>query len=149
MGGVVTFDYSQWIARYPEFGPTGLNVSQATASLYFQEASLYLDNTGCSRVWNLVNRALYLNMIVAHIAKLYAIGADGLPLNPLVGRISDGSEGTVSVRAELESQGASAAFWTQTTYGFSYWSATQRYRSAVYRSPWQGPRAARPAWPPY
>ena len=136
--GSVVFNYSAWVQRYPEM----VGVSEVLANNYFTEATLYLDNSAASRVRNLAQRALLLNMITAHIAKLYALDASGAALaNPIVGRISAATQGSVSVQTELADLGKGAAFWSQTPYGLSYWQATAQYRTAVYRAapPYQFP----------
>ena len=129
--GPVTFNYTTWVARYPEFA----GVTEPVAELYFAEAQLYLDNSPCSRIQDANARLLMLNMITAHIAWLGRIGPDGQPINPLVGRIADASEGSVSVSAELQDLGKSAAFWTQSQYGLAFWQASNRYRRGVYVAP--------------
>lgn len=127
--GVVSFDYSAWVLTFPEFA----GVSEPRATMFFAEATLYLNNTAGSRVTDLGQRALLLNLITAHLAWLNRLGPDGQPLNPLVGRISDATEGSVSVRAELAELGQSAAFWSQSQYGLRFWQATARFRTAIYR----------------
>lgn len=130
--GVVVFNYSAWVSRYPEF----TSVTEPIANDYFTEATLYLANSPCSRVTNLAQRAMLLNMITAHIARLYQLTASGQELAmPLVGRISSATEGSVSVQTELPDLGKNAAFWAQTPYGFSFWQATAQFRTAVYRAP--------------
>ena len=105
--------------------------------MYFAEAGLYLDNTDASPVpYNPpsdVTRLMLLNMITAHIAFLRKPGA-----SPLVGRVSNATEGSVSVATDVGQQSASAQFWLQSPYGFSYWQATASYRTARYVP---GPRA--------
>jgi hypothetical protein len=61
----------------------------------------------------------------------------GVPniIQPLgvVGRISDASEGDVSVSAQWEMPpSANAAYFLQTKYGAQYWTMTARYRTALF-----------------
>lgn len=130
--GVVSFDYTGWSARYPELSSS---VNSALATLYFGEATLYLDNTDCSIVVDLGQRTTLLNMITAHIAQLNApIG--GQPATPLVGRIETASEGSVSVTAKYADQvPGSMAWFIQTKYGAAYWAASAIYRTMRYVLP--------------
>lgn len=125
----MTFDYTGWSARYPELaGSTG----QALAQAYFDnDAVLYLDNTACSPVPDVNKRRALLNMIVAHIAALNSPTADGQPASPLVGRITNASEGSVNVSVDMPGPD-SAAFWMQTKYGAAFWQATASLRTMRY-----------------
>lgn len=127
MNGVVVFDYAAWSARYPEFS----SVMQATAQQYFYEAQLYCDNTPCSIVRDLCERSILLNMVTAHIAALNA-PLNGQPSSPLVGRISNATEGSVSVGAQMDMPPGSAQWFNQTKYGAAYWQATAQFRSMLY-----------------
>ena len=130
--GVVTFVYADWVARYPELAPW---VSSSLAQLYFNEATLYLDNTLSSLVVNVEQRTPLLYMLTSHIAQLNA-SIGGIPSSPLVGRIADATEGSVTVRSELDMAAGSAQWYAQTKYGIAYWQATAQYRTARYL---QGP----------
>lgn len=118
----VVFDPAVFKQRYPEFG----TIPDATLDLYFAEAQIYLDNTGCSEVKNLNTRRLLLWMVTAHIAALNS-GVNGQPPSGLVGRVSNATEGSVSVGAEYNVPGT-AAWFSQTQYGASYWEASKRFR---------------------
>lgn len=131
----VTFDYATWITRYPEF----VNVAQPLAQEYFNEAGLYCANDTCNPAFCILSTLL--NMLTAHIAWLNAPrDASGnpsstgtLPAPAIVGRISNASEGSVSVAAEYESSGSpSDAFFTQTKYGAAFWQATAQFRTMRY-----------------
>lgn len=122
---VAVFDYDTWAARYPELAA---KVSPALAASYFVEAGLYLDNTDCSPVDDVNIRLVLLNMIVAHIAALNAALAD--PSSPLVGRISNVTEGSVSIG--MEAMTGIPAYWSQSRYGLQYWQATAPYRTMQY-----------------
>jgi hypothetical protein len=125
--GIVVFSYSQWQFRYPElaaFVPAGM------AAAYFAEAGLYVDNSPCGIVTDLGRRALILNMLVAHLAALNA-PLNGQPSSPLVGRISNASEGSVSVATALTVPG-SAEWFATTKYGLAAWQALAPYRTARY-----------------
>lgn len=126
--GVVVFNYAAWIARYPEFAA----VLEPTAQLYFDEATLYLNNTACSIVADTSKRATLLNMLTAHIAWLNRKDASGQPANPLVGRIDSATEGSVSVHADMTGVPGTAAWFLQSAYGAAYWQATAMYRTMRY-----------------
>ena len=118
---MISFDYNIWSARYPEI--TG--VSPDLAAAYFAEAQLYCDNTDTSPIPE-TERALLLNMLVAHIARLTTMSSAGI-----VGRISSASEGSVSVGIEYLQPGTGQWF-NQTTYGAAFWQATAKYRTFQY-----------------
>ncbi len=136
--GVVTFVYATWWARYPELGAW---VGPAQAQQYFNEACLYLDNTGCSRVQDASPggaRATILNMLTAHLAKLNAPINDEPP-SGLVGRVASAGEGSVSVSTDFAVPGT-AAWYAQTPYGASAWQALAPYRMACYVPSWRSAR---------
>lgn len=131
----VTFNYATWVARYPEFSA----VSPDLAGSYFDEAGLYFANCGWTA--SLKIAPTLLNMLTAHIAALNAPQANGSPAttgqpaSPLVGRIDQASEGSVSVHADMGDANAaspSQAWYMQTKYGAAYWAATAQFRTARY-----------------
>ena len=122
---VAVFDYDLWSARYPELAA---KVSPSLAATYFVEAGLYLDNTDCSPVPDASVRLILLNMIVAHIAALNA--ASGDPSSPLVGRISNVTEGSVSIGTDAITD--VPPYWAQTRYGLQFWQATTALRTMHY-----------------
>jgi hypothetical protein len=124
---IAAFDLAGFRVRYPSFA----TASDALLAAYFSEAGLYLDNTDTSRVANVVTRALYLNMLVAHLAALN-FGENGQPPAGLVGRVNQVSEGTVSVSAEMGPASGTSAWFMQTRYGAAYWQATATYRTFRY-----------------
>lgn len=123
--GVVTFSYATWVARYPEFAAS---VTAGQAQGYFDEACIYLDNTACARV-PIPPRATILNMLTAHIAQLYAI-LNGQPSPQTVGRISNATQGSVSVGLDMGTTTTAQAWFLQTKYGASAWQALAAYRTA-------------------
>ena len=101
---------------------------------YFNDACLYLNNTDGSPVTDITLRTTMLNMIVAHIAQLNMI-ANGVVANPLVGRISSASEGSVHVSVDGGKPSAYAAWFKQTQYGASFWQISNQYRRMHYVVP--------------
>jgi Protein of unknown function (DUF4054) len=152
MGVIVQFNYAQWIARYPEFK----QVEQSTAQEYFGEATLYLRNDGTGPVRDAPTQLRLLNMLTAHIAALNAPSADGEPASPLVGRVSNASEGSVSVQTENDYPPGTVQWYQQTKYGSAFWAATVAYRSVHYlpnkkpvvgAGPWFGGVGGFGRWP--
>ena len=125
--GAVPFDYSLWQTCYPEFA----SVSSGLASFAWAQAELYLNNTAGSVVWDSSRagrRNLLLNMLTAHIVKLMpGPGGEAAP----VGRISNASEGSVSVAFDMPAS-PNAAWFMQTQYGAAFWQATAQYRTMRY-----------------
>lgn len=117
-----TFNISLFRARYPEFSC----VSDDLLGAYFTEATIYLDPTDGSIVQDTAQRAILLNMLTAHVAALSDSNRQ------LVGRIGTASEGSVSVSTDMGPVTNSQAWYAQTRYGASYWSATARYRTFRY-----------------
>jgi phage tail sheath gpL-like len=138
------------VARYPELA----NVSEPYAQLCFNEATLYCANV-LGIVCNPDTLSALLNMLTAHIVKLYSAQTNGQPdsagssANPgVVGRVSAATEGSVNVTLEMPNQPAAAAWYLQTSYGASFWAATAVYRTARY-VPGDPMRPAFPAGGPY
>ena len=122
----VVFDPTAFKARYPEFAA----VANATLTACFNEAGLYLSNADNSPVQNITRRATLFNMLTAHIAFVGGkLAADGMP-RP-VGRVSQAGEGSVSAAFEYLTPGT-AAWFTQTQYGASFWAATSSLRGFRY-----------------
>ncbi|WP_338561883.1 DUF4054 domain-containing protein [Erwinia sp. E_sp_B04_7] len=124
---IVTFDIAAFRERYPEFN----TVSDSLLNAYFVEATVYLNNTDTSPVSDVAVRAVYLNMLVAHLAAMNS-GVGGQAASGLVGRVTSASEGSVSVSVDAGPSSASSWWYMQTPYGAAYWQATLPYRSARY-----------------
>ncbi|EAR8162905.1 DUF4054 domain-containing protein [Salmonella enterica] len=124
---IVVFDINAFRERYPEFD----TVSDTLLNAYFVEATVYLDNTDCSPVTDVNVRAVYLNMLVAHISALNS-GVGGQKPSGLVGRVASASEGSVSVSTGEVPVSPSSWWYLQTPYGAAYWQATARYRVFQY-----------------
>jgi hypothetical protein len=129
---VVVFDPEAFKAAYTAFS----TVSDAQLNLAFELAQNYVSNDDCSPVpYNppTVNtRADVLNLLVAHIAQIM-FGVNGQPPSGLVGRVSNASEGTVSVGVEMPTT-PQTAWWYQTTWGALAYAALAPYRTARYRA---------------
>jgi uncharacterized protein DUF4054 len=127
---VVIFNYAIWAAQYPELASS---VSEPQAEGYFNQATLYVDNQATSIITDATvggARETILYMVVSHIAALLA-SINGNAPSPLVGRISNATEGTVSVATEMPTT-VSSAWFMQTKYGAMAWQAMAPYRTASY-----------------
>jgi hypothetical protein len=125
--GIVTFDPAEFKELYPSFE----SLTDAQLNQSFGLATLYLDNTECSKVSDVAQRKILLYLLTAHIAKM-AYGEYGQKPSGLVGRIGSATEGSVAVSAEYNAPAGSAQWYLQTPYGASYWEATARYRVGRY-----------------
>lgn len=134
--GVVTFDLAAWRARFPEFA----TVSDTAVRAYFSDTALYLDNTDASPVTDLARRAALLGLLTAHLAALYS-GVGGEKPSAVVGRVTQVTQGSVSVSVDAGPVGGSQAWFMTTKYGAAYWQATAPYRRFRYIQP---PRSAAP-----
>lgn len=132
--GVVQFSYAAWLAVYPEFTHPGgpIPVSQPQAENFFAQATMLHANDGSGPVCGPAQQLALLNAVTAHLAAIFA-PAQGQPAaSDLVGRISNASEGTVSVAIQNDYPSGTAQYWQQTKYGSFYWEATKTFRRASY-----------------
>ena len=130
----VVFDYATFVAMFPEFA----GLSQPQAQGYFNRATLLFANCGWTGA--LPQAATLLDLLTAHIAWLSAPrdangnpSSSGQPPSELVGRISNASEGSVSVQTDMGEATAgspSQPWYMQTKYGAEYWAATAQFRTA-------------------
>lgn len=125
MSGVVVFDPAEFRLLYPSIAATDEQLE-----MYFAMAETFLDNTECSIVKDLDARKTMLYLLVAHIALLSQQAENG---NPVVGRISNATEGTVSVGLDYGTMGNNERWYLQTPWGAMYWQMSKKYRSMVYR----------------
>jgi hypothetical protein len=140
MGAVVSFDWAGFQAMFPEMEAIG----ETLAETYFQIATTIHRNDGGGPIGNATLQARLLNMLIAHIAQLYAprdaagnVASSGSSPPPNVtGRVSSASEGSVSVTTEALKgfETAEASWLSQTRYGQLYWVATSSFRTMRYRS---------------
>lgn len=134
--GIFEFDYAAWATLFPTLATS---IDDPTATAYFGVAELYLQNNGCSQVIPLAKRGLILNLLTAHVASL--IGTINGQVNPLVGRISQATEGSVSVSVDFPTN-PNAAWFNQTPYGALAWQALAPWHTALYVAAPQIPLAA-------
>ena len=121
----VVFDPAAFKAAYPEFSA----VPDATLNGYFVRSQLFLANQDFP-VQDEDKRLMLFWLLVAHIAQLSgALNPGGIP-GP-VGRTSSATEGSVSVSLEFNAT-MGASWFTQTSYGASFWAATAYLRSFRY-----------------
>lgn len=125
---IATFVPADFKARYPSFVAS----SDAFLGACFSDAGLYLSNTDASPVQNVARRTSLLWMLTAHIAYLDgALSPDGSP--PPVGRISNATEGSVSVGLDyIPATPGTGAWFNQSSWGASFWAATASLRGFRY-----------------
>lgn len=128
MGVIVTWNYNQWVATFPQFA----YLTAPQALLYFNIATSYCRNDGGGPVANEALQLNLLNLMTAHIAQLFAPTSSGASPSGLVGRISNASEGSVSVAVDMPST-PNAAWFNQTPFGAAYWQMTAPFRTMRYR----------------
>lgn len=120
--GVVSFDYAEWAAAYPQFSA----LTEAQTRGYFELSCLILNNTPCSVVQDLSRRRVLLWLLTAHYAQLglgTATGGSGL-----VGRVNSATRGSVSVGTDGAGIPGTAWWFAQTPYGAAFWQATLSLR---------------------
>ena len=134
MGVIVQPDYTGFTTRYPQFGVSGSQpVSSDLYTLYFSEAGLYQNNEGGGPINNSTRALQLMQMLVAHIAFLNTAPGTGGDASPLVGRVSNATEGSVTVGTTNEYPPGSAQWFQQTKFGAAWWQATAQYRTMRYR----------------
>lgn len=138
MGVIVTFDYAAFIAIYPQFA--SLSEPQVVQGA-LPVAELYCRNDGSGPVSTADTQTTLLNLMVAHICQIM-YGANGQGPAGIVGRISNATEGSVSVAAEFPMT-PSNAWFMQTPFGAAFWQATAAYRTMRYMP---GPRRIFNPW---
>jgi hypothetical protein len=125
------FNYQTWAAMFPYLN----GVPEVTANGFFTVAELLFANDDCSPIADPDKRLVYLNYIVAHLARLagYPVGAGGSAApDGMVGRVSSATEGTVSISADYGKVRESQAWWVQTQEGATFWQITAPFRTARY-----------------
>lgn len=149
MGVIVSFDFAAFSASYPEFAYIG----QTTATNYFNMATVLHANDGSGPVPNATIQTTLLNALVAHLASIYS-GVQGEEPSPLVGRIANATQGSVSVGMQNDYAPGTVQWYQQTKYGSMYWAMTSAYRRALYvpgpfrnMNPWRNGWGAQPYFP--
>lgn len=144
----VVFDYTWFQNRYPDLARW---VSPEMGQFYFDMATLYCDNSvgspnppawvlsygyvgqyaSGSVIADVPTRQILLGLLTAHVAGLNA-NLNGQAASTLVGRISNATEGSVSVSVDYPQTNPDAAWFNQTRWGAAFWQATTRFRQARY-----------------
>jgi hypothetical protein len=132
MGVIVTFNYTQWIAN-PLYAGFASTVDSNQAQSYFDIATTIHRNDGGGPVNSVAQQLNLLNMLVGHLAALFAPPAAGQQPSTIVGRISSASQGSVSVQAAYSNNVTEQmAFFVQTKFGALYWVSTAPFRTMRY-----------------
>jgi hypothetical protein len=135
---VVAFNFSTWTALYPEFSA----VDPSFAQVLWGDAGNYVDNTDSSPVRAAIdggNRDSLLYAVLSHIAWLKGQGSGNAraQARDITGRISDTTQGSVSVSTELNGKADTPGleFWSQTQYGLEFWQKSALWRTSIYVAP--------------
>lgn len=123
--GVVVFSSDEFLAIYPEFAGAATPALQFNFNL----ASLNISNCCGSPVPDPNVRQSLLYLLTAHITALFTPSAQNTNQPPgIVGRISNATEGSVSVGAQMPGT-ISSAWFDQTKYGAQFWAITAVFRT--------------------
>lgn len=127
MGVAVVFDYYAWVAQFPQFASISPSLVAGPVLKY---ATQYCVNDGSGPVTDAETQTCLLNLMVAHIcAILY--GVNGNQPSELVGRITDATEGSVSVSADFPTT-PNNAWFVQTPWGAMFYQMCAPYRTMRY-----------------
>lgn len=130
MAGAVTFNPVTWKSRYSVF----VTVDNALAGMFFDEACLYCANQ-LNPVPTLTELTLLLYMLTAHVAWLAGSGTGNGGSGPgPVGRLSNATEGSVTVAFANDYPPGTPQWYQQTQFGAAFWAATAKYRTFRYRA---------------
>lgn len=80
---------------------------------------------------DIARRTILLNMLTAHVGTLNGVILPAEGAIP-VGRVSSGTEGSVSATFDFNVAPGSAQWFAQTQYGASFWQATSQLRTMRY-----------------
>lgn len=122
---VVVLDIPTFRTMYPLFD----TLADAQVQQAFNVACLLCDNTESARVPYVpgvnTERETLLYLLVCHLCTLGQRG------NVVVGNVSSAAEGSVNTSFTLPAQ-QSAAWFSQTQCGLTYWAASLKYRQGRY-----------------
>lgn len=136
----IAFNYQQWVSQYPEFA----SVPEAEAQNCFDAA---IANVPVERIICPLEQARLLNLATAHVAKLFAAVNGALPSSLIVGKMTNATEGSVTIGLSYSDPTTDTqAWWNQTSYGALFWVSTLKYRTAFYVA---GPQYSRAALVPF
>lgn len=128
MGASITFNYATWIPAYPQF----INTPQPTIELVVVPlAQVQCRTDGGSPVRDQATLTVLFGLMVAHVTQLM-FGSTIAPLTGVVGRVSQATQGSVSVSAEYNNPNPAAAWFLQTPYGAVYYQAISGFTLGVY-----------------
>ncbi len=129
---VVNFDVATFRELYPEFSTAS---DTLLSGLFKQASTLYLNNTDFSPVEDITEREQLLFLLVAHLCYLRGHGSGGngkTGSRELVGKITNASEGSVSVAVDSGGSNDESWWYLQSSYGAAFWQATAPYRTMRY-----------------
>lgn len=130
--GVVTFNEAGFLQRFPQFTAYAAENPGALQSRFDEVTAFYVNNSEHSRVCDVAERSMLINLAIAHVLAIEGVAAGDNSAAGKVGRVASATEGSVSVSLDMGAVPATAAWWMQSQYGASYWSATAKYRTFRY-----------------
>ena len=125
----IVFDPVAFSSAYPQFAPA----TDGVFAGYFEQAGYLCDNSGAGIVTDPVELKDLLWLLVAHLATVF--GYPGVKPAQITGRVSQATQGTTSVNTEAGPITMSNAWFMQTSYGFTFWARTAKYRTFQYAPP--------------
>lgn len=132
MGAVSTYSYAAFQAQFSNLS----TVPSGTVQSWWNLAGAFHDNSGNGPVQEQGMQDSLMNMVAAHLLVLMGgitVNADGSINQGVVGRVSNASEGSVSIASENNYPEGTVQWWQQTQFGSMYWMATAPWRSMQYR----------------
>lgn len=132
--GIVIFNEAAFLARYPQFS-AWVSANPGQLQVRFDEVTmLYVANTATALIQSIEERAVVINYAIAHTLQLDGVLASGGQGSTAgqVGRVSSGTQGSVTASLDMGAVPGTAAWWLQTQYGAMFWNATAKYRTFRY-----------------
>lgn len=140
MGVIVPFVYADWVAQYPQFSLIPQFVVENT---FYDVAVAFFRNDGVGPVSTALTQTTGLYLMIAHMAQITYGPNTATPSGGLVGRISQATQGSVSVTSDFPTTPTNAWFM-QSQYGATFWQLTAAYRTMRYMP---GPTRIFNPWP--
>jgi hypothetical protein len=133
--GAVLLNYQKFAALFPTLAVPSITEDMCQA-WWMVAGTNYFNNTSGSPCADPAKRENILMWVTAHLLTLF-VPINGEQPSTLVGRISNASEGSVSVGVDMGNQPQSAAWWNQTPFGAAAYNMMRKYALTRY---FPGPR---------
>jgi Protein of unknown function (DUF4054) len=123
---------TSWVVSNTQTVGSETMMTTGVVQAAFARACTLQDNTGAGPPFDSSTQTDLMNLLTAHIAVLNTNLLNGAPASTIVGRITNATQGSVSVAAQLDVPAGSAQWYQQTRYGAEYWTKCARFRTALY-----------------